>query len=85
MPAFHFKVTIGAKDALDGAFQEVSGLNSETQVIEYRHSTSPNYSTIKMPGIRKVGNITLKRGIFKSDNSFWTWYIHPSKTRSSGK
>jgi phage tail-like protein len=79
MPAFHFKVTIGAKDALDGAFQEVSGLNSETQVIEYRHSTSPNYSTIKMPGIRKVGNITLKRGIFKSDNSFWTWYNSPKQ------
>jgi phage tail-like protein len=74
MPAFHFKVTIGEGDALQGAFQEVSGLNSETQVIEYRRSTSPQYSTIKMPGIRKVGNITLKRGIFKSDNNFWTWY-----------
>src|SRR6266481_1260234 len=74
MPAFHFKVTIGAADALQGAFQEVSGLNSETQVIEYRHSISPQYSTIKMPGITKVGNVTLKRGIFKGDLSFWNWY-----------
>src|SRR3954470_22308675 len=74
LPAFHFLVTIGTTDALSGAFQEVSGLNSETQVIEYRHSTSPNYSTIKMPGIAKVGNVTLKRGIFISDNTFWNWY-----------
>ena len=74
LPAFCFKVTIGAADALKGTFQEVSGLNSETQVIEYRHSTTPQYSSIKMPGIQKVGNVTLKRGIFKGDDSFWTWY-----------
>lgn len=74
LPTFHFKVTFGATDALNGAFQEVSGLNSETQVIEYRHGNSKNYSTIKMPGISKVGNVTLKRGIFKSDNTFWDWY-----------
>lgn len=75
MPSFHFKVTLGdVKDALSGAFQEVNGLNSETQVIEYRHSTSTTYSTIKMPGLQKFGNVTLKRGVFKSDNSFWAWY-----------
>jgi len=74
LPAFHFEVTIGATDALKGAFSEVTGLNSETQVIEYRHGNSPVYSAIKMPGITKAGNVTLKRGIFKSDNSFWDWY-----------
>ena len=72
LPAFHFQVSIGA--ALQGAFSEVTGLNSETEEIEYRHGNSNNYSPIKMPGIRKVGNVTLKRGIFKSDNSFWDWY-----------
>jgi len=74
LPAFHFQVTIGAADALKGVFSEVTGLNSETQVIEYRHGNSKTYSAIKMPGITKVGNVTLKRGIFKSDNSFWDWY-----------
>jgi len=74
LTAFHFQVTIGAADALKGAFSEVTGLNSETQVIEYRHGESKVYSPIKMPGITKVGNVTLKRGIFKSDNSFWNWY-----------
>ncbi|MCX6853930.1 MAG: phage tail protein [Verrucomicrobia bacterium] len=74
LPAFHFEVTIGAAGALKGSFSEVTGLNSETQVIEYRHGNSPIYSPIKMPGITKVGNVTLKRGIFKSDNSFWDWF-----------
>lgn len=74
LPAFHFEVTIGAPDGLKGAFTEVTGLNSETQVIEYRHGNSPVNSSIKMPGINKVGNVTLKRGVFKSDNTFWAWY-----------
>lgn len=55
-------------------FQEVSGLDTETQVIEYRKSSSPAYSTIKMPGIKKFGNVTLKRGVFVKDNAFWAWY-----------
>jgi phage tail-like protein len=44
-------------------FQEASGLDSETQVIEYRHSDSPVFSTIKMPGLKKYGTVTLKRGV----------------------
>lgn len=74
LPAFHFQVTIGAPGGFKGAFSEVTGLNSENQIIEYRHANSPVNSPIKMPGITKVGNVTLKRGIFKSDNSFWAWY-----------
>ena len=55
-------------------FQEVSGLETETQVIEYRHGNSPQFSTIKMPGLKKHGNITMKKGIFKSDSKFWDWF-----------
>jgi len=29
------------------------------------------YSTVKMPGIQKFGNITLKKGVFKGDPAFW--------------
>jgi len=74
LPAFHFEVTFGTTEALKGVFSEVTGLNSETQVIEYRHGNSPVYTPIKMQGISKIGNVTLKRGIFKSDNSFWDWH-----------
>lgn len=63
---FHFSVTIGADEFV---FQEVTGLSSETQVIEYRGGNNAVFSTIKMPGIKKYGNVTLKKGIFKTDKS----------------
>ena len=27
-----------------------------------------------MPGIVKYGNVTLKRGVFVNDNTFWDWH-----------
>ena len=71
LPKFYFKVTW---DGNDMSFQEVSGLETETQIIEYRHGDSPVFSNIKMPGIAKVGNVTMKKGVFVSDNKFWDWY-----------
>lgn len=73
LPKFYFKVILGSQDNAV-AFQEVSGLDSETQLIEYRHSDSKEFSTIKMPGLIKSGNITLKKGVFVNDNNFWKWY-----------
>ncbi|MFW0717718.1 phage tail protein [Pedobacter sp. N23S346] len=73
MPKFRFEVDLGAE--LKGvAFQEVSGMEVETQVIEYRASNSKLFSTEKMPGISKYGNVTMKRGIFVNDNTFWNWH-----------
>jgi len=71
MAKFYFSVKW---DATEIAFQEVSGLETETQVIEYRHGNSKVFSTVKMPGIAKSGNITMKKGVFKSDNKYWDWY-----------
>lgn len=71
LPKFHFSVDIGDQQNL--AFQEVSGLNTETQVIEYRAGDSRQFSTVKMPGI-KVGNVTLKKGVFVKYDKFWDWY-----------
>lgn len=71
IPKFRFEVQ------WDGAvmhFQEVSGLDVEAQAIEYRHGESPQFSTTKMPGLKKFSDITLKKGIFKSDNKFWDWF-----------
>jgi len=73
LPKFTFSVDIsGLGDDLP--FQEVSGLEVETQVIEYRAGNSAAFSTIKMPGIQKVGNVTLKKGVFAKDNNFLAWY-----------
>ena len=70
IPVFHFKVEWKGKNV---GFSEASGLTQEVQLIEYRDGNSPDYSTIKMPGLRKYSNITLKRGISKGDNDFFNW------------
>jgi phage tail-like protein len=61
-------------DDTEFIFQEVTGLSSETQVIEYRGGNSKAFSTVKMPGIQKFGNVTLKKGIFKGDKALWDKY-----------
>ena len=61
-------------DAAVMSFQEVSGLDVEAQPIAYRHGDSPVFSAIKMPGIKKYGNVTMKKGVFKSDDKFWDWF-----------
>jgi len=70
LPVFHFTVEWGGESV---SFSEVSGLNIETQVIEYRDGASPEFSTRKLPGLQKYGNITLKRGVAAGDNQFFEW------------
>ena len=71
LPKFYFSVDLG--DLKNVAFQEVSGMDKEVQPLEYRHSNSKLFSPIKMPGMVKFGNVTMKRGIFVKDNTFWDW------------
>ena len=70
IPKFHFRVEWGGANL---GFTEVSGLNIENKVIEYRDGISPEYSKIKMRGMGEFSNITLKRGVFTGDNDFYKW------------
>ena len=70
LPKFHFQVQWGGSRI---GFSEVTGLTIENEVIEYREGSSPEYNKIKMPGLHKFGNITLKRGIFANDNEYFDW------------
>ena len=70
LPGFHFSVEWGGTNI---GFSEASGLTMETQVIEYRDGASPDYNTIKMPGLPKTANIVLKRGIVDGDKEFFAW------------
>ena len=70
LPKFHFKVEWD-KEVM--SFQEVSGLDVQSEEIKYRKGDSPVFSPVKMPGLKKYGNVTMKKGIFKSDNKFWDW------------
>jgi phage tail-like protein len=71
IPKFYFEVKWDDKVM---SFQEVAGLDVQSEPIEYRQGDSPVFSVVKMPGIKKYGNITMKKGIFKSDNKFWIWF-----------
>ena len=53
---------------------EKGSVEANRRVIEYREGNSPLYSKIKMPGMRKFSNITLKRGSFNGDNEFYSWF-----------
>ncbi len=71
LPTFHFQVDWGGAKL---AFSEASGLQVETETIEYRDGLSPEFSPTKMPGQRKYSDITLKRGVFQGDNEFYEWW-----------
>ncbi|GGI52869.1 phage tail protein [Oxalicibacterium solurbis] len=71
MPKFYFQVKW---DSQVMSFQEITGLDIQSEEIKYRHGDSPEFSVIKMPGLKKVGNVTMKKGVFKGDNKFWDWF-----------
>ena len=71
LPKFHFQVEWKGSRV---GFTEVSGLEVETEMIEYRDGASPEYSKRRQPGLRKYSNITLKRGTVVSDNEFFEWW-----------
>jgi phage tail-like protein len=71
LPKWHFQVEWGGTKI---GFTEVSGLEVTTEEIKYRAGSSLESNEIKMPGRQTFGDITLKRGIFGSDNEFYNWW-----------
>ena len=69
LPKFHFQVEWG--DGLHIGFTECSGLDFETEVIEYREGMAKTYNKTKQPGLTKYTNITLKRGTFEGDFDYF--------------
>ena len=69
---FHFSVQLS--DGISGKFAELAGLDSEGLRLEYRHGNSPVFYPIKMPGLGRVGNVTMRKGIFVGDAKFLAWH-----------
>lgn len=68
---FHFALDVQGEIA--GYFTEVSGIGSETEVIEQKVVNEKGVETVlKIPGRLKWGDITLKRGITQ-DLEIWNW------------
>jgi len=68
---FNFLVTIDGVAGIVAGFSEVTGVNDETDVIEYR-TGAMDITVTKLPGLKKFGNITFKRG-FTASNDLWVW------------
>lgn len=66
---FNFLVEIDG--VTKAGFSECSGISMETDAIEYRNG-SEDITVRKLPGLKKFGNITLKRG-FTKDKGLWEW------------
>ena len=83
IPKFRFEVTW---DSTVMSFQEVSGLDFESQPIQYRAGNSKEFALAKMPGLKKFTNVTLKKGMSHSDNEPLTWFTqvktNPVKRKS---
>jgi len=78
LPKFHFQVQWGGERI---GFTEVTGLDMQVEAIEYREGSSPEYSKVKMPGMHKFSNITLKRGSIAGDSDFYKWVNEISLTQ----
>jgi phage tail-like protein len=71
-PTNHFRLSLGGKDAI-GQFREVSGLDTESEVIEQKEVDANGRPTIiKVSGNPKWSNIDLKRGI-DVDKGLYEW------------
>jgi phage tail-like protein len=55
-------------------FQEVSGLDAESALAEYRAGRSEGISSRRSPGIVKPGSVTLKRGTAVKDAKLSAWH-----------
>jgi phage tail-like protein len=71
---FNFLVDLGTgnTDGPDAGFQEVSGIGMEVTVSEYRNGNARENSVMKITGMNKSTDVTLKRGVIGS-LSLYRW------------
>jgi phage tail-like protein len=69
-PAFHFLVEAGFSRV---GFARVLLPRLEREVIRYREGGSPEGTSLTMPGLLKMGDCVLERGVVPADNEFFQW------------
>lgn len=73
--AFNFLVNLNGPIGEDqplGGFSDVSGLGVEITIADYRNGNDRPNHVRKVPGIHKVSDVTLKRGVVNSTD-LWEW------------
>lgn len=69
----NFLVTVSDVSGV-AAFTEVTGVEASVDVIEFRQGNSNSLAPVKLPGLVKHGNVTLKMGYTQSQD-FKEWII----------
>src|SRR5881296_2047308 len=69
---FNFLVDLGTgnTDGAEAGFQECSGIGMEVTVAEYRNGNAKENSVMKITGMNKSTDVTLKRGVIGSLNLY---------------
>jgi phage tail-like protein len=70
-PYAQFNFLIEIDNLTTAGFTEMTGFNTESDIIEYREGSDPNYVR-KLPALTKFGNVTLKRG-YTQNRELWEW------------
>jgi phage tail-like protein len=84
--AFNFLVDLepGQGTEVVAGFSEVSGLNAEVTIAEYRRGNAPVNYVSKIPGIHKAGDVTLKRGVIGAQNIYdWLEAVRAGRLRDA--
>jgi len=83
---FNFIVALQTGGGTDpvGGFSDVSGLNTEITVAEYRAGNYAEHHSAKIPSIFKTGDVTLKRGVVKNPD-ITDWIEQVRTTGIAGK
>ena len=68
----NFLVSIPDLAGAMAAFSEVTGIEATVDVVEFRQGNAHSLAPVKIPGLVKHGNITLKMG-YTIGNGFKQW------------
>lgn len=85
-PYGQFNFLVEVDGVIQAGFSEVSGLSTDTNIIEYREGNEQQGTTRKLPGLMKYANIVMKRG-YTANRALWDWrknVIEGKTKRTSG-
>ena len=70
----NFLIKVADIDNGTAAFSQVTGIDATVEVIEFRQGNANSLSTVKIPGLVKHGNVTLRMG-YTHDSGFKKWVL----------
>ena len=72
---FNFLVDLGdgVTDGAQAGFEEVSGIDTSVDVIEYRNGNSKENSVIKLTGLNRATDVIMRRGVIGS-RALYDWF-----------